>query len=787
MISNYVKTAFRNLWKNKTYGFLNIGGLAIGITCATLIFLWVQSELSFNHMYQKRNDIYQVMNNQTYDGVTYTFTATPGPLAKAMKEEIPGFVRTARMDWGSNTLFSVGDKSIYVRGNYADSSIFPMLNLPVKSGSLKDVFSNIHNIVITESMAEKFFGKEIPVGKKIKMNNDQEYVIKAVLANIPENSSFQFEWVASYDVYFSNNRWLESWGNNGTRTYAEVIPSADVKNINSKLEKFIVSKMEGAISSIFLFNMNQWRLYSNFTNGVQDGGRIRYVKLFTIIAWIILIIACINFMNLATARSEQRAREVGVRKVLGARKRMLISQFISESLFMSFISVILATFLILLFLTPFNLLVEKQLHFSVTNPLHIGSLLLIGLICGLIAGSYPSFYLSSFKPIAVIKGLKFGTNKVGSITRKGLVIIQFSISVVLIISTIVIYKQIQHVKSRDMGYDRNNLIYMSTKGNLKENFEVIRTQLIATGKVAEAALSMSNVVNLNSNSGDYTWQGKDPNKQILITQEDVSAEYIKTTKMKLIEGRDFYPGKSTVDSTNIIVNKTLANIVSKDNAVGSIITSGDNDKYTIIGVVDDMVYNDMYASSAPAIFFNNPSNTGILLIRIKETENISASLNSIEKVLKIYNPGYPFDFKFIDETFNQQFKTEMLTSKLASVFAVLAIFISCLGLFGLAAYTAERRTKEIGIRKVLGASVLNLVGLLSKDFLLLVTLSCLIAFPFAWWSMNSWLSDFTYRISFEWWIFLIAGMTALFIALITISTQAIKAAVSNPVKSLRSE
>lgn len=786
MLINYIKTTFRALSKKKAYGFLNIAGLAIGITCAAFIFLWVQSEITYNHQFKKRDHIYQVMNNQTYDGKTYTFMATPGPLAAALKQEIPGFKRTARMDWGSNVLFSIGEKSIYVRGNYADSAIFGMLDLPVKKGKLTDAFSDPYTLVISETMSRNFFNDENPIGQRLILNNDKAFIVKAVIADLPENSSFQFQWLAPYEVYQANNKWLESWGNNGTQTFAELDPSANTADINKKLTGFIQTKMEGAISKLFVFNMNRWRLYSNFTNGIEDGGRIKYVRLFTIIAWIILIIACINFMNLATARSEQRAKEVGVRKVLGARKKALISQFISESFILSFISVAIAALLILLLLPAFNKLVEKQLVFSLTHLPHLSGLLAIGIVCGLLAGSYPAFYLSSFKPIAVLKGLKIGKNKSNSYTRKGLVVLQFSISVMLIISTIVIYQQIQHVKSRELGYNKNNLIYLASKGKIKERFDLIKNQLINTGKIANASLSSSQIVQLGSNSADYTWQGKDPAKKILITQEFVTPEYVGTMEMKLTAGRDFR-SSGNADSNSIIINKSLASLISEKDAVGKIITTNDGDQLTIIGVIDDFVYNDMYGKSAPLILFNYKPNASTLNIRFKDGVDITSALKATEEVLKLNNPGYPFEYRFLDETFNKQFKTESLTSKLATLFALLAILISCLGLFGLAAYTAERRTKEIGIRKVLGASIAGLTALLSKDFLVLVAIACLIAFPLSWWAMNNWLQSFAYRIDLEWWVFAAAGLLAMTIALITVSTQAIKASLTNPVKSLRTE
>ncbi len=532
-------------------------------------------------------------------------------------------------------------------------------------------------------------------------------------------------------------------------------------------------------------HISRWHLYDSWQNGKEREGRIKYVKLFTIIAWIILIIACINFMNLSTARSEQRAKEVGVRKVMGAGKSSLVGQFIGESVIMAFLSAILSIALVFLVLPFFNDLVEKKLSMSLSNPIHFGGLMLIALVCGLVAGSYPAFYLSSFNPVKVLKGLKIkGSNSTGLI-RKGLVVTQFAISIILIISTIIIFQQIQHVKTRELGYNKNDLIYSSLNGNLKANFSVIKNDLKSTGTVEDICMSNNNILNLGSNTGGFKWQGKDPNKQILITVESVTPEYIHTMGLKLKEGRNFYPEIKS-DSSNIIINETLAKLIGNKNIIGSLISQGD-ENYTVVGVISDFVYNDMYKPASPLVLFPDTSNVNVLSMRISPSVPTKTALDRIENVIKKVNPAYPFEYKFVDDSFAKQFKNENLIGTLAMVFSLLAIVISCLGLFGLAAYTAERRTKEIGIRKVLGASINGLATLLSKDFLKLVAISCVIAFPLAWWAMNNWLTNFEYRIAIDWKIFLVAGVLAIMIALITVSFQAIKAAVANPVKSLRSE
>ncbi|KAA9040961.1 FtsX-like permease family protein [Ginsengibacter hankyongi] len=785
MFKNYFKTTFRNLWKNKGYSFLNIGGLAIGIACAGLIFLWVEDELTFNHYFSNRDNLYKVKDRQTYDGTTFTFDATPGPFAAGIKSEMPGIKNTARTTWGNSVLFSLDDKTIYQQGLYVDSPFLKMFQLQFVKGNATNAFSQLHSIVVSKKMANNFFGTTNVIGKTLKVDNKDEYIISGVIKDLPENVSFKFDWLSPFKIYEDQNQWLQYWGNNGVVTYVETQPNTNVEQINKKLYGYIQTKQKETNAKMSIYPMNRWRMYDSFENGKEIAGRIKYVNLFSLIAWIILIIACINFMNLSTARSEQRAREVGVRKVLGAGKSKLISQFIGESIFTSVLAAILAVGIIYLSLPAFNSLVEKQLSVNVANPYHIGALLLIALICGLVAGSYPAFYLSSFNPVYVLKGIKIKTGGSAGLIRKGLVVLQFSISVVLIISTIIIYQQITHVKDRELGYNKQNLVYMYMQGKMRQHFNVIKNDLQSTGVIENAALSNSQVLQLGSNTGDFTWEGKDPSKQVLITVEGVSPEYTATMGMHLKDGRNFYPDGKT-DSSNVIINESLAKILKKKNVLGTIVTQG-NTNYTIVGVVKDFVYNNMYASAAPLILFSDTSNCNVLSIRIKAGAQLPAALSKIEAVIKNDNPGYPFDYSFVDQQFDKLFKTETLIGKLASVFSILAIFISCLGLFGLAAYTAEKRIKEIGIRKVLGASVKGLASLLSKEFLLLVAISCLIAFPVALWMMYDWLNGYAYRVKISWTVFALAGVLALLIALLTVSFQAIKAAIANPVKSLRSE
>lgn len=791
MLTHYLKITLRNLWQNKSYSILNIVGLAIGITCAALIFLWVEDEVQYNNVHVKKDRLYFLKNNQQYDGSIRTYSSTPGLMGPAILQDIPGIVNTCRTSESlASALFTIGEKSMYASGKYADPSLFSMFTLPFVQGNARSAFAQLHSLVITEKTARNFFGDQQQViGKTIRVNNKQDYVVTGVLKDLPANSSIQFDWVAPFEIYFQQSPWLKEWGNNSLSTYVELQEGVDPAAINKQLHNYIQKKEPRSGSQVFLFNMNNWRLYNQFDNGLPTGsGRIEYVHMFSIIAWIILFIACINFMNLATARSEKRAKEVGVRKVLGAEKKGLVLQYISEAVFMALLAAVGSVVLVSLTLPAFNFLVEKELVIGLNDPLHIAALLMIALICGLVAGSYPSLYLSAFKPVSVLKGLMIKTGSAAMI-RKGLVVLQFTISIVLIISTIVIYQQIQHARNRQLGFDRQNLVEMDVQGEMANHFSAIKHDLLNTGLVENVSMTDHSTLYDGNNTGAFSWKGKDPGKEILISYRTVTPEYLSTAGMQLLEGRDFHENAAT-DSLNVIITESLAKLMGFETVVGQVLDAknwGYKD-VTVVGVVKDYVYGYMYGKPDPVIFFCLPNYaTTVMYLRIKDPAKTEQALSKMEEVMKHRNPGYPFNYRFVDDQFNALFGNEMLISRLSRTFATLAIIISCLGLFGLAAYTAERRTKEIGIRKVLGASVAGITTLLSKDFLKLIAVAAIIAFPIAWWAMYHWLQGYPYRTTINWWVFIVAGILALLIALITISFQSVKAAMMNPVRSLRTE
>ncbi|GAA0730149.1 ABC transporter permease [Aquimarina litoralis] len=784
MITNYIKVAFRSLLKNKGYSFLNIFGLAIGITCASLIFLWVEDEVSFNKDFARQDHIYYTPTNQNYEEEWRTFYSTPGPLAQAMKDEIPGVIRATRSS-SEERLFTVGDRAINRTGRYADADFLDIFSLEFIEGSIKGAFENPEAIVVTQETAELLFGKnEKVLGKTVKLNNKDNYLITGVVKNLPENVSFPFDWVAPFERYRNGAEWMTEYGSNFSDTFVELSPEANVAEVDEKVKALIPAKDAESDTYAFLHPMKDWYLRSKFEEGKKVGGKITYVRLFSLIALIILLIACINFMNLSTARSEKRANEVGVRKAIGSSRSRLIIQFVSESMMMACFAAIISVILLVVLLPQFNLLIDKNLVLGLSKPSHIGILLVITVVCGLFAGLYPAFYLSSFRPVEVLKGIKVKSGS-ASFIRKGLVVGQFTISIVFIICTIIVYQQIQHAKNRELGYDKERLISMRVNDEIIDKFSVIQQDLIKSGYIHNAALCNSQILSGGNNGSGFTWQGGVNTQDVLLSFRNITASFFETTGMEIVEGRGFGTNVDA-DSTNVMISQSLAKLMKTDNPVGKKVNRGD-DSYEIIGVVKDYIYDDMFDTSDPVLFINNPNFARYMYIKTQQGTPIDQAISGIGEVLKKHNPAFPFEYTFVDEAFDAKFKSEQLIGELSRIFALLAIFISCLGLFGLAAYTAEQRSKEIGVRKVLGASVTGIVKLLSKDFLKLVCIAILLAVPLAWFFMNNWLQDYAYRIEINWIVFVIAGIVAILIALATVSFQAVKAAIANPINSLKTE
>ena len=791
-MNNYFRTTLRTLWKNRGYSTLNVAGLAVGVACASLIFLWVEDEVTFDHDVPNRNHIYRVMENQLNNGIVYTSDQVPGPMAGVLVEEVTGIKYASRLGGElTDALFTADNKTFYEKGEYVDSTFLSIIDPPMLKGSSETALNDLHSLVITERMAMKFFGTTDIVGKTMTIDKDQLFTVSAVIQNPVTNSSFRGDWFARFDLLETKFPWLTRWDAISAPTIVELYADADVNAINEKLTKVYKERNPSKTNTFFLFQMNDWHLYNHFTNGQPDGGgQIKYVKLFTIIACIILLVACINFMNLATARSEQRVKEVGVRKTLGAGRGKLITQFISESLMLAFISVLVSIAIVYFVIPSFNSLVGKELTIGLGELQHIGALLAVTLICGLLAGSYPAFYLSSFNPVQVLKGVKIKASSGSGFIRSGLVVIQFMVSIILMIATVIIYQQVDFTKGRDVGYNANQIIYMKLRGGMKENFSAIKNELVRTGVAENASLSISPVIHFGwYDSNSFSWQGKDPNSDISIMTEAVTPEFISTNAMTIKDGRDFNADPKT-NGSDIIINETFANLLGDKSPVGAEITTGDN-HMKIIGVVKDFVYRNIYSKSPmPAIISADAGVTNfmrIITIRLSSSDDLQGNVAEIERVMKVYNPEYPFEYTFMDAEFDKLFKTEVLTQKLAGVFGVLAVFISCLGLFGLASYTTQRRSKEIGIRKILGATTNSITSMISSDFLKLIGQSFVVAFPIAWFVMNNWLQSYEYRTPIYWWVFGGVGLLTLLCTMLTVGFQTVRAALRNPTEVLRSE
>ncbi len=787
MLRNYLTVALRNLRKNRLYSVLNILGLAVGLASGILILLYVADEFRYNHFHRNLADIHLILQNQTQGGVTYTFESTPGPLAAALRAEIPEVKTAARWSWTGRHLLTAGDKSFYERGMYAEPDYFNILTFPALQGDPVAALQDAGSVVITERTAKKLFGGENPIGKTLRHNNERDLKVAAVLRDLPQTgSTLRFDVVLPFRIYEQQNaEWINSvWGNNSMPTWVVLQPGTDLAALNRKLENYIQAKEPDAAAHIFAYPFSDWRLKSKFENGKQSGGRITIVYLLGTIGLFVLLIACINFMNLATARSERRAREVGVRKVVGAQRSLLIGQFLSEALLMTALALVVGIVFAKLALPTFNTFFEKNLTLNFSNwPLWSG-ILAMGLLTGVLAGSYPAFFLSSYQPVKVLKAT-MSAGKAGSLLRRGLVTFQFVISIVLIISTFVIYRQIQHAQNRPMGYEQDNLLEIPARGDMRGKFEVLKQDLIQVPGVKSVSAGTDNLIQFGSNTSGVEWSGKTKDQDFLITVTRVRHDWAKTAGLQMVEGRDFDP-QFGGDSMSCLVNETAVKRMGlKAPVVGTVLRH--DTTTTIIGVVKDFVYNDPFASPMPMVVYLGGNDMSSFFIRLQNDEQWRQNLSQIEAAVKKHNPTYPFECKFVKAEYQKSFDEMRSIGRLANVFGGLAIFISCLGLFGLSAFVAERRQKEIGIRKVMGASMAEVWFQLSKDFLKPVLLAFVLAVPLAVFALQKMLANMEYRIELSWWIFAAAGLLAVLIALFTVSFQGIRAALVNPVRALRSE
>jgi len=786
MLKNYFKIAWRNLLKGRGYSFINIFGLALGLSCFLLISLWIKDELSYNRFLPDVDRIYAVRINSSFNGEIRTGEMTPAPLEEAIRTDIPEVEAVTKMGWSTDLLLSTDNKSVKEKGSYVTSTFFKVFSFKVLAGNPSQALASLDQIVITKQIALKHFNSIDVIGKGLEVDRNKVYIIGAVLDDIPANSTIQFDWLLNFKI--NEQDWMKRWGNNSFLTFLKLVQNTSARQAMTSMQNIYSRYANDKKTIPFIQSIKDIYLYGKYENGQPSGGRIAYVRMFLLIALFILLIACVNFMNLATARSAKRAREVGVLKTVGAPRKTLIFQFFTESLLTTILAVILAMVLVLLLLPYFNLTFGKYISLNFGDPIFL--LGTIGLVCftSFIAGSYPALFLSSFRPINVLKGRLTLTKHVFRLSvlniRKALVIFQFSLSIFLIIAMLVIGNQISYIQHKDLGLARENVLYIPLEGKLYSQLEAFRQEISRLPTVVRASSAAMLPMDLQSTSGDLSWEGKDPNLQTAVTATWISYDFTKTMDIEVVDGRDFSIDHPS-DSSAYLINETAAKYMGLAHPVGKRITFW-NGTQPIIGMMKDFHMQSLHASIKPLILCFDPENSSYMMVRTQAGQ-LKEAITALSKLVKKMNPGYPFEYHFVDETYEQMYRNEEQVNLLVRYFGTLAVVISCLGLFALVSFAAEQRTKEVGIRKVLGASVINIVHLLSKDFIKLVIIALFIAIPIAFMVVTQWLNSFVYKIDLSWTIFGLAAAISITIALLTVSIQSVRAAVANPVKSLRNE
>ncbi|RYZ60366.1 MAG: FtsX-like permease family protein [Chitinophagaceae bacterium] len=794
MLKNYFKTAWRNLVRNKGYSAINIGGLAVGMAIAMLIGLWVYDELNFDKYYKNYDRIAQVMQRASFNGKLEAQTSNPGLMGPAIRSDYgSNFKQVVQTSWIGGHLVAYGNNTFNNIGIYAEPGIVDMLSLRMLQGNNMALIDP-YSIVLSASTAKAIFGNKDPMGKVVKYDRSHALKVTGVYEDFPSNTSFsEVKMIMPWELWLVQNPWAKEmenpWGSNFSQTFVQIADGADMKTVSDRIKgikmKYTADEDKRYNWEVFLQPMSKWHLYNDFKNGVNIGGNIRYVWLFGIIGAFVLLLACINFMNLSTARSEKRAREVGIRKAIGSMRWQITRQFFMESYMVVMAAFLFSLLLLTLLLPLFNEVAGKTIRIPWQHPVFWLANGAFVLVTGLLAGSYPALYLSSFNPLKVLKGT-FKAGRAAVLPRRVLVVIQFTASVMLIIGTIIVYQQIQHARNRPIGYANNGLVNFGMENEIRKHFEVIRNELKNKGAIEEMTASNSPMTGIWNTNGGFDWEGKDPNLAVDFPNIKVTYDYGKTVKWAIKEGRDFSKTFAT-DSAAFVINESAAAFFGFKDPVGKTIR-WENQPFTIIGVVKDILQESPFYPVRPTLYhIDDYDNLFNLIVRLNPKKSAAASVKIIQGELKKYTPDVPYEYQFVDENFGSKFDAEQRIGKLSLSFAILAVFISCLGLLGMASFVAEQKTKEIGIRKVLGASVANLWQLLSKEFVLLVVLSCLIATPVAYYYLNSWLSNYDYRVAISWKVFVFASLIALFITLATVSYQSIKAAIAYPIKSLRTE
>jgi putative ABC transport system permease protein len=794
MFRNYLKTALRNLVRHKSFSAINLSGLALGMACSLLILMWVHDEYSMNAFHENGDRLYSVYERQYYKDKVHAFHSTPGILPDELKRIFPEVQYATGFSWMAEKAFEVNDKNIKVSGSYAGPDYFKMFSYKLLQGNAQTALSRVSDIAVSRSMAESFFGSaEAAINKTIRFDDSRDFTITTVYENAGLHESARFDYLINWQALLEQNPWMKDWNvniNNGPRTLIMLREGTDARSFEKRIAHFMDSyfkeQQSGFRIELGIQRFADMYLHGNFKEGKIAGGRIEYVRLFTLIAVFILLIACVNFMNLTTSRFMKRAKEIGVRKVAGALRLSIIRQFLGEALLIAGIAALMAVLLVYALLPPFNQLTQKQIALPFFTPLFWATIAALTIITGIVAGSYPAFFLSAFHPVKVLKGSMKAGPRAGML-RKGLVVFQFALSIILILGTIVVSQQINYIQSKNLGYNKANLVSVRLEGNLlnQHNYQLFKQEALSKGGIGQMTRILQDPINMDAGTSHVEWQNKNPDEKYLFTWGAVGYDFTKTMGLEMVDGRDFSRGFPT-DSNAFIINESALKLINYKDPIGKKITFWGR-PWTIVGVIKDFHFNSLHTPIRPLMLKLGENETwGNALVRIEgdKTEKVLANLEQLTKEL---NPKFPFTYQFVDEEYHKLYKGEQVTQKLSGYFAFLAIFICCLGLLGLVMFTIEQRVKEIGIRKVLGANSISLFGRLAKDLLTPVFVALAIALPAGWWAMQNWLDDFAYRISLNIWVFVLTAALVIIIALLSISFQAIKAVTANPMNALRSE
>jgi ABC-type antimicrobial peptide transport system permease subunit len=782
-----LKIALRNLWKNKGYTLINVGGLAIGLASCMVLLLYVAYEWSYDKQFKNYDKTYVVCLNSVSSTDIVTYGYTPGPMAAEIREKIQGIAFASRSSYPANELISYKQKNFKKSAVYADPSFLKILDYKFIKGNPMKVLQETNSVILTQTMAKNLFGDEDPINKIVRFQNNEPLKVEAVIEDVPKNSTIQFDYLMPWSLNEKLNIWVKNatWGSNAFLTLIQLKDNKYLDNVSGQIKGIYKRNWKNSENEGLMHPLSKWHLYDKFENGKSTGGKIDQIRIFIVLAFCILLIACVNFMNLSTARSEKRSREVGVRKAIGSSRKSLIGQFLLESMVLSLIGMLVAFTLIEISLPYFNNLLNIQLVINYQDWKFWSTLVGLTIITGFIAGSYPAFYLSSFEPVKVLKGFApIGSSSLS--VRRVLVVFQFVFAACLIVCTGVIYQQLNFIKNKPIGYNRNGLIEIPVQGNLKgkEKLDLVKDQLLKSGAVTSVTYFSHSLNQFGDATFDFSWPGKNPKDLILFNYRGTGYDFTETTGAKIIAGREF--SSRFVDTVNVLVNETAVKIMGLKQPVGAVI-KWDDTPVTIVGVMKDFVMESPYQKVSPLVMYNPTSNYNYIIARLNPDQNLSSSVGRIDEIIKKFNPDFPVDHRFVNDDFELKLQNEKLLGTLSNWFGGFAVFISCLGLLGLALFMAEQRKKEISIRKVLGASTANILTLLNKDFIKLVAIANLIAFPLAYIIINHWLSAYSFRVAISVLPFAVAVGLSFLIAILTVSIQSVKVAKSNPVDALKYE